>query len=98
MSAVLAVGTVADVHPVGAFRVVLHDQLVEVAVVRYPGHPLAALLFVTVDAEVCGLALGVLTARNTAHLASSLDRKRYPLYSVCIDLSPLTAPPPQTCC
>ena len=69
VSAVLAVGAVAYMHPVGTLRVVLPDELIEVAVVHDPRHPLAALLLVTIYAEVCGLALGMLTARNAAHLA-----------------------------
>jgi hypothetical protein len=60
LSAVLAVGAVRHVHPVGAFAVVLHDELVEVAVALDPVKPPFALQLVTVDAEVCRLALDVL--------------------------------------
>jgi len=44
LSAVLAVGTIADMHPVGALRIVLPDELVEVAVVHDPREPPLALL------------------------------------------------------
>ena len=67
VSAVLAVGAVADVHPVGALGVVLPYQLVEVAVLHDPRHPLAALLLVTIYAEVNGLALCVLRVCHTAY-------------------------------
>ena len=67
LSAVLAVGTVRDVHPVRASRVMLHDELVEVAVVHDPRHPLATLLDVAVDVDVCRLALDVLRVADTAH-------------------------------
>ena len=67
MPAVLSVGAEADVHPVGAFAVMLPDELVEVAVLHDPRHPLAALLDVAVYAEVCRLALDVLRVRDATH-------------------------------
>ena len=57
----VSVAFVGDMHPVRAFRVVLHDELVKLAVLfdvletmREP------FLHVAVDAEVCRLALHVL--------------------------------------
>ena len=65
--AVLTVGSVADMHPIRAFRIVLPDELVELTMRLDPCEPLLALLNVTTDAEVCRLALQVLRVANTAN-------------------------------
>ena len=67
LSAVPAVGTITDMHPVGAIRIMLPDELVEVAVALDPIKPPFAFCHVAVDTEVCRLSLHVLTVTNTAH-------------------------------
>jgi len=83
MLAVLSVGTIGNMYPVGALPVVLPDELVEVAVRLDPLEPPLALLQVAVDTEVCGLTLNVLGVADTAHgliearaavAAANLDR------------------------
>ena len=61
------VGTITDMHPIGAFRIVLPDELIELAVALDPLKPPLALLYVAVDAEVCRLAIHVLTVSHTAN-------------------------------
>ena len=53
-------------HPIGALRVVLPDKLVEWQMVADIIEPLAALLDVAIDAEVCRLTLHVLRVVDTA--------------------------------
>ena len=62
-----SVGTIADMHPVGAFRVMLPDQLVEIAMALDPIKPPFAFGHVPVDAEVCRLAAHVLTVAHASH-------------------------------
>ena len=52
-------------YPVGAFAVVLPDELVVLAVGANPLEPLAAFLHIAVDTEVCGLASHVLRVAHT---------------------------------
>ena len=56
-----------DMHPVGAFRIVLPDELVVLTVGANPLEPLAAFLHIAVDTEVCGLAFHVLGIAHTAN-------------------------------
>jgi len=53
-------------HPICAFGVVLPDELVEVAVGLNPLEPTLAFRLVAIDAEVCCLALHVLTVADAA--------------------------------
>ena len=62
-----SVGTIADMHPVGAFRIMLPDELVEVAMAFDPLEPPFTLRHVAVDAEVCRLAAHVLTVAHASH-------------------------------
>ena len=55
-----SVGAVGDVYPIVSFRIVLPDELVEVAMRLDPLEPPFAFLHVAVDAEVCRLAILVL--------------------------------------
>lgn len=65
--AIPSVGSIADMHPVGALRVMLPNQLVEVAMALNPLEPPLTFLHVAVDAEVCRLALHVLRVAHTSH-------------------------------
>ena len=67
MLSIPSVGTIADMHPVGAFRVMLPDQLVEIAMALDPIKPPFAFVHVAVDAEVCRLAAHVLTVAHASH-------------------------------
>ena len=54
-------------HPVGAFRAVLPDELVKDDVRLNPIKPPFALYLVAVDAEVCCFTVHVLAVADTAH-------------------------------
>ncbi len=60
-----SVGAVGDVYPVVALRIVLPDELVEVTMRLDPLEPPLAFLHVSVDAEVCRLAILVLRIAHT---------------------------------
>ena len=60
-----SVGAVGDVYPIVAFRIVLPNQLVELAMRLDPLEPPFAFLHVAVDAEVCRLAILVLRVAHT---------------------------------
>ena len=62
---VLAVGTIADMHPIVPLGVVLHDELVEDDVRFYPVKPPLALQLVAVYAKVGGFAVQVLAVTDS---------------------------------
>ena len=62
---VATVCAVGDVYPIVAFRVVLPDELVKLAMALDPLKPSFAFLHVAVDAEVCRLAILVLRVAHT---------------------------------
>ena len=65
--AVLAVGAIADVYPIGSSpRVLLPDELVKLAMRLDPFEPAFAFLDVAVNTKVSGLAAHVLAVRDTA--------------------------------
>ena len=51
---------ITDVYPIGAFRIMLPDELIEIEVCLDPLKPPFTFLQVTVDAEVCRLSCDVL--------------------------------------
>ena len=63
---VLAVGTIADMHPIAPFGVVFHDELVKDDMRLDPIKPPLALQLVAVDAEVGCFAVQVLRVADTA--------------------------------
>ena len=65
--AVPPVGSIRHMHPVVALRVMLPNQLVEVAVRPDPLEPPFAFLQIPVDAEVCRLTILVLRVPHPAH-------------------------------
>jgi hypothetical protein len=64
---VFAISPIRYMHPVGAFRIMLPYQLVEVAMRLDPLEPPLTFLHVTVDAEVYRLAAHVLAVAHTSH-------------------------------
>ena len=54
-------------NPIVALGVVLKDELVKLAMGLDPVEPLFALLYVSVDAEVCRLAAHVLAVAHTSN-------------------------------
>ena len=63
---VLAVGAIADMHPVvSSLRVFLPDQLIELAMSFNPFEPAFTLLDVAIDAQVSRFTSHMLAVRDT---------------------------------